>query len=125
MTWLIRVPSCHPDFYDGTVNALQQFMESDCENLIIDIRFNGGGGDNVWEKYYDLLYDHPGKPEISWHRNTPKNLLYWKDVLELLNGYVESDQIRDIDHYIVPATLNDNQAVMGCLKLAYDAALLA
>ena len=83
LTWLIRVPSCHPDFYDGTVNALQQFMESDCENLIIDIRFNDGGGDNVWEKYYDLLYDHPCKPEISWHRNTPKNLLYWKDVLKL------------------------------------------
>ena len=83
LTWLIRVPSCHPDFYNGTVNALQQFMESDCENLIIDIRSNGGGSDNVWEKYYDLLYDHPGKPEISWHRNTPKNLLYWKDVLKL------------------------------------------
>ena len=82
MTWLIRVPSCEPDFYDGTVNALQQYMESDCENLIIDIRFNGGGGDNVWEKYYDLLYDHPCKPEISWHRNTPKNLLFWKDILE-------------------------------------------
>ena len=48
-----------------------------------------------------------------------------KHVLELLNGYVVSDQIRNIDHYIVPATLNDNQAVMGCLKLAYDAALLS
>ena len=83
LTWLIRVTSCEPDFYDGTVNALQQFMESDCENLIIDIRSNGGGSDNVWKKYYDLLYDHPGKPEISWHRNTPKNLLYWKDVLKL------------------------------------------
>ena len=58
-------------------------MASDCENLIIDIRFNGGGGDNVWKKYYDLLYDHPNKPEISWHRNTPKNLLYWKEMLKL------------------------------------------
>ena len=83
LTWLIRVPSCEPNFYDGTVNALQQFMASDCENLIIDIRFNGGGGDNVWKKFYDLLYDHPGKPEISWHRNTPKNLLYWKEMLKL------------------------------------------
>ena len=83
LTWLIRVTSCEPDFYDGTVNALQQFMESDCENLIIDIRSNGGGSDNVWKKYYDLLYDHPSKPEISWHRNTPKNLLYWKDILKL------------------------------------------
>ena len=83
LTWLIRVTSCEPDFYDGTVNALEQFVASDCENLIIDIRFNGGGGDNVWKKYYDLLYDHPNKPEISWHRNTPKNLLYWKEMLKL------------------------------------------
>jgi hypothetical protein len=50
-TWLIRVPSCEPGFYDSTVNALQQFLVSDCENLIIDIRWNGGGGDNVWEPF--------------------------------------------------------------------------
>ena len=83
LTWLIRVPSCEQDFYDGTVNALEQFMASDCENLIIDIRCNGGGNDNVWEKYCDLLYDHPHKPEILWHRNTSKNLLYWKEMLKL------------------------------------------
>lgn len=83
LTWLIRVPSCDPDFYDGTVNALEQFLTSDCVNLIIDVRGNGGGGDNVWKRYCDLLHDHPYKPEISWHRNTPKNLLYWKEVLKL------------------------------------------
>jgi len=83
LTWLIRVTSCDPDFYEGTVNALEQFLASDCVNLIIDIRGNGGGGDNVWKRYYDLLYDHPHKPEISWHRNTPKNLLYWKEMLKL------------------------------------------
>lgn len=82
-TWLIRVPSCKPDLYDGTVNALKQFMESECENLIIDIRGNGGGGDNVWDKYCDLLYDHPYKPEITWFRNTPQNLLFWKQILQL------------------------------------------
>ena len=48
-----------------------------------------------------------------------------KDVKKLLNGYIRSSAIEDIDHYIVPASLNDNQAVMGCLKLAYDAALLS
>ena len=78
LTWLIRVPSCNPDFYDGTVNALQQFLASDCVNLIIDIRANVGGGDGVWEEYCKLLYDHPYKPETYWLRNTPKNLLYWK-----------------------------------------------
>ena len=92
-TWLIRVPSCEPGFYDSTVNALQQFLVSDCENLIIDIRWNGGGGDNVWEGYYDLLYDHPYKPEVQWFRNTPKNLLFWKDVLEQQSSSVFNRQL--------------------------------
>ena len=82
LTWLIRVPSCEQDFHEGAINALQQFLASDCENLIIDIRGNGGGSDAVWEQYYDLLYDHPYKSEIKWFLNTPKNLLFWKNLLE-------------------------------------------
>ena len=82
LTWLIRVPSCEQDFHEGAINALQQFLASDCENLIIDIRGNGGGSDAVWEQYYDLLYDHTYKREIKWFRNTPKNLLFWKNLLE-------------------------------------------
>ena len=82
LTWLIRVPSCEQDLHEGAINALQQFLASDCENLIIDIRGNGGGSDAVWEQYYDLLYDHPYKSEIKWFLNTPKNLLFWKNLLE-------------------------------------------
>ena len=81
LTWLIRVPSCHPDFRERTINALQQFNESDCVNLIIDVRGNEGGGDTVWHGYYDMLYDHPGKPSVSWFRNTPENLKFWKRVV--------------------------------------------
>lgn len=80
LTWLIRIPSCEPEFYNSTMNALQQFLASECENLIIDIRWNGGGSDNVWEGYYDLLYDHPSQPEVGWIRNTPKNLLFRKSM---------------------------------------------
>ncbi len=82
LTWLIRVPSCEQDFHEGAIKALQQFLASDCENLIIDIRGNGGGSDAVWEQYYDFLYDHTYKREIKWFRNTPKNLLFWKNLLE-------------------------------------------
>jgi hypothetical protein len=82
LTWLIRIPSCEQDFHEGAIKALQQFLASDCENLIIDIRGNGGGSDAVWEQYYDLLYDHTYKREIKWFRNTPKNLLFWKNLLE-------------------------------------------
>lgn len=39
-------------------------------------------------------------------------------VKELLNGYLHTKEIEDIDHYIVPASLNDNQGIMGCLQLA-------
>ena len=82
LTWLIRVPSCHPDFRERTINALQQFDESNCVNLIIDVRGNDGGGDTVWHGYYDMLYDHPGKPSASWFRNTPENLKRWQYIVE-------------------------------------------
>jgi len=39
-------------------------------------------------------------------------------VAELLNGYVKTSQLEDLDNYIVPASLNDNQGIMGCLQLA-------
>ncbi|MDY6352653.1 MAG: ROK family protein [Lachnospiraceae bacterium] len=41
---------------------------------------------------------------------------------KLLNGYIKNSRIDDMDHYIVPARLNDDQGIMGCLKLGYDAA---
>ncbi|MHB8131280.1 MAG: ROK family protein [Mobilitalea sp.] len=39
-------------------------------------------------------------------------------VAELLNGYVKTSQLENLDTYIVPASLNDNQGIMGCLQLA-------
>jgi hypothetical protein len=78
LTWLIRVPSCSPGYHEWTTNALQQFDESDCENLIIDVRGNGGGSDGVWNNFYDILYDRPNKPYTSWFRNTPENINQWK-----------------------------------------------
>ena len=78
LSWLIRVPSCSPDYHEWTTKALQQFDESDCENLIIDVRGNGGGSDGVWRRYYDMLYDRPNKPYVSWFRNTSENINQWK-----------------------------------------------
>lgn len=43
-------------------------------------------------------------------------------VLEQLNGYLHTRELDNIDKYIVPASLNDNQGIMGCIKLAVDAA---
>ncbi len=39
----------------------------------------------------------------------------------MLNGYLNTRQLNDMEHYIVPASLHDDQGIMGCLKLAVDA----
>ena len=40
---------------------------------------------------------------------------------ELLNGYVKTRQLDNMCTYIVPPSLNDNQGILGCLKLAEEA----
>lgn len=37
---------------------------------------------------------------------------------ELMAGYVDTPELRDLDSYIVPCSLGDNQGIMGCLQLA-------
>lgn len=44
-----------------------------------------------------------------------------KKVLEKINGYIITIEISDIDTYIVPASLNDDQGLLGSAKLAMDA----
>ncbi|WP_026510576.1 ROK family protein [Butyrivibrio sp. LC3010] len=40
---------------------------------------------------------------------------------ELVNGYIVTDEMNHLDDYIVPASLNDDQGIMGAVKLAMDA----
>lgn len=39
-------------------------------------------------------------------------------VTKLLNGYIQTEQIKDLDNYIVPAALEGDQGIMGCIQLA-------
>ena len=41
-------------------------------------------------------------------------------MLKELNGYIQAKELADIDNYIVPASLNDDQGIMGCIKLAMN-----
>ncbi|MBQ8640073.1 MAG: ROK family protein [Lachnospiraceae bacterium] len=43
-----------------------------------------------------------------------------EEVKKQINGYFDTPQIRDIDNYIVLPQLNDNQGIMGCVKLALN-----
>ena len=42
-------------------------------------------------------------------------------VAEKLNGYLVTKELEDLDNYIVPAGCNDDQGIMGAIKLAMDA----
>lgn len=39
-------------------------------------------------------------------------------VKELLSGYLRTKELEDLEHYIIPCSLKDNQGVMGCFELA-------
>ena len=41
-------------------------------------------------------------------------------VKSMVNGYVLTDELADLDHYIVPTSLHDDQGIMGAIKLAID-----
>ncbi len=43
------------------------------------------------------------------------------EVTRQLSGYIKAPLLNDMDLYIVPASLNDDQGIMGCIKLAKDA----
>ena len=44
------------------------------------------------------------------------------EVKTQLGGYLETDELNDLSTYIITASLNDDQGIMGCIKLALMAA---
>ena len=43
-----------------------------------------------------------------------------KKFQELLNGYLKTKELEDLETFLVPPSLNDNQGIMGCIKLALN-----
>ncbi len=41
-----------------------------------------------------------------------------EEYIKIMNGYIDTKEVRDIENYIVAPTLNDNQGILGCLELA-------
>ena len=74
-TFLIRYPTCMDNVLgiDWTNESVQKFLDSGCENLILDIRGNGGGQDYVYQPYLRLLYDHPGNGDGILFYDTETN----------------------------------------------------
>ena len=47
-----------------------------------------------------------------------------REVKKQLNDYIVTPLLQNMDQYIVPASLNDDQGIMGCIKLAIEACQL-
>lgn len=69
-TYLIRFPSCDPDVVSPAEvrRAVDAYLDSGCENLVVDIRGNGGGSDYTYEPLLKLLYDHEGAEDNMEYR---------------------------------------------------------
>lgn len=87
-TYLIRVPSF---VYEDNIarfveNAVKEYKESGKENLIIDIRGNGGGLDYTFDPLYKLIYNKPFKLAGAEFRATPDIAKFLRDAYESQNG---------------------------------------
>ena len=69
-TYLIRFPSCdlNEEQAAWVRTAVRAYLASGCENLILDIRGNGGGSDSAYEPLLRLLYDHEGAEDAMEYR---------------------------------------------------------
>ena len=69
-TYLIRFPSCdlNEEQTAWVRTAVRAYLASGCENLILDIRGNGGGSDSAYEPLLRLLYDHEGAEDAMEYR---------------------------------------------------------
>lgn len=79
-TFLLRFPSCMGDdaYVKWSWDAVEQYRKSGCENLIVDIRGNGGGADWQYYPILQILYKQPGKTHGVMMKNTQDNRDRWK-----------------------------------------------
>lgn len=127
--------SKHPDdHYAGKCPFHPNCMEGLCAGPAIEERFgdkafNLSERQDVWEleAYYiaQALVNFictlsPRKIILGGGVMHQEQLfpLIRKKTKELLNGYIETAELNDIEHYIVPASLHDDQGIMGAVQLA-------
>ena len=113
-TFLIRFPSCMgddptPEWVEESIDA---YRASGCENLIIDIRGNGGGTDGIFSPYVKLLYDREARVDGAEIRNTPAHIAWIENIEVNWVQQLEETMKQSADEF-VPMTPR-------WLQIAYD-----
>ena len=81
-TYLIRLPEFDEEIVspEWLESAIHGFNSSDCENLIIDVRDNGGGDERIWHPLLGLLYDHSGTTKSVEFRMSDNNISFLRQL---------------------------------------------
>ena len=93
-TILLRIPS-FDEFYKSDIDSLlasNHELITATENLIIDIRNNGGGSDNSYDKVVPLLYTNPIRITNLEFLSTPLNNKRMEEYLSIPNLSERSKQ---------------------------------
>jgi len=97
-TFYIKIESFEPDFkpvIDSMLKANKRLLDS-IPNLVLDLRYNGGGSDNLWAPLVPYFYTNPIKYVGVDILSTPTTISGWKKYLEDENMSKESiDDIKD------------------------------
>jgi fructokinase len=129
--------SKHPDDdYEGKCPYHKTCMEGLASGPAIEARWGKKGAEladrkEVWEleAYYiaQALVDYimilsPQRIILGGGVMHQEHMmpLVREEVKRQLAGYIKTKELEDIEHYIVLPSLNDNQGIMGALKLAVD-----
>lgn len=74
-TFLLRFPTCNGDdaYIQWVADAVEDYHRSGCEQLIVDVRGNGGGSDYQYSPILRLLYLQPGMTDGIMMRNSQAN----------------------------------------------------
>lgn len=127
--------SKHPnDKYPGKCPFHSNCMEGLCSGPAIEERWGAKAFDladrkEVWELEADYIAQalvnyicmlSPRKIILGGGVMHQEQLfpLIRKKTIELLNGYIQTKELEDPESYIVPASLHDDQGIMGAVQLA-------
>ena len=129
--------SKHPkDSFEGTCPYHKTCLEGLAAGPAIEARWGKGGAElvnqpEVWEleAYYiaQAVVDYimilsPQRIILGGGVMHQEHLmpLIREEVSRQLGGYIKTKELSDLEHYLVLPSLNDNQGIMGALKLALD-----